>query len=343
MIKTLSYAGKNLAEFSMFFDSSKIYKKPLKQYSGYDIPNRSGKLYQPSNKYSNVIIEYQCYIRENFGENFTALINYLNSFDTYQRLEDTTDPLMYRMALFHIEVNANTGAFLKDGKFTLSFDCKPQTYYKSGEEWLNLPRTINNPSFMKARPLFRFENITQPFGVVANGTAVISYKNAVRMIINQTANGINFTANGTTLVVRKVGTPQETQMSIALGSSRLAAGQYRLTAASYGTLQVKAGSTVLSTGGTFTLSETTSVTVYYVITPTSDMPSITNVSLLLMPLGTLYIDCELMDCYIVYNGVAYSHNETVELPADYIELGESTELLITGGATGYIAPRWWRL
>lgn len=343
MMYELYYAGKPLSEFGLVWDNKRIFDKPKKLYTKYDIPARNGDLIEPNNKYENVQIAFRCFIATDYKNNINKLVNYLNSFDTYQRLENTMEPDVFRMGVFHSAVEPTTGDFALSGWVNITFDCMPQAFFKSGEDWINLPRTIENPSYMKARPLFKFENITAPFTVAANGTTIIQYTSAVRMVTSRTENGLAFVANGTTLTVRKVGTPQEIEMFIPLGSARLAPGQYRFVGASYGTLKVQSGGTVISTGGTFTLTETTQVNVIYTITPTASMPAVITNTLLLMPLGTLYVDCGLMDCYMVNGDTAYSHNESIDLPADYIELGESTRITTTGNPTCYIMPRWWRL
>lgn len=156
MRRELTYAGKPLSEFGVWVDNSKIYRKPMKRYTGYDIPARNGTLYQSDKKYDNVTMEFNCYIKKDFDTNFSNLVNYLNSFDTYQKLENSHNPNMFRLALFHEAVEVETGQFLKDGQFRLYFDCKPQEFYKSGETFQTIQRssstatgnpvTVENPS-----------------------------------------------------------------------------------------------------------------------------------------------------------------------------------------------------
>ena len=154
-MNTLTYAGTNLNTFGVWFDSSRKYKKPAKRYLGFDVPARNGTLYASEHKFDNVVIEYRCYIKENFATNYNNLINFLNSFDTYQVLENSVDNTVYRLALFHEELSVDTGQFLKDGQFSLFFDCKPQAFLKTGDTELEIqsetttktgnPITIDDP------------------------------------------------------------------------------------------------------------------------------------------------------------------------------------------------------
>ena len=142
-MNTLTYAGTNLNTFGVWFDSSRKYKKPAKRYLGFDVPARNGTLYASEHKFDNVVIEYRCYIKENFATNYNNLINFLNSFDTYQVLENSVDNTVYRLALFHEELSVDTGQFLKDGQFSLFFDCKPQAFLKSGETEITIENLVN--------------------------------------------------------------------------------------------------------------------------------------------------------------------------------------------------------
>ena len=137
-MNTLTYAGTNLNTFGVWFDSSRKYKKPAKRFLGFDVPARNGNLYASEHKFDNVVIEYRCYIEKDFATNYNNLVNFLNSFDTYQVLENSVDSTVYRMALFHEELSVDTGQFLKDGQFSLFFDCKPQEFLKTGDVEQNI-------------------------------------------------------------------------------------------------------------------------------------------------------------------------------------------------------------
>lgn len=710
MRSELNYAGKNLSEFGMWFDNSKVYKKPAKRFMGYDIPARNGTLYQSENKFNNVVIEFDCFIKDNFDQNYHDLVNFLNSFDTYQKLINSYNTDMFRMALFHEAIEVDTGQFLKDGRFKLFFDCKPQEFYTDGsqferiiphydiytgnpaklvnegessvislrvalepiqagsgepspsnvrpisghtsasvtrtgknllqinnnvsntythngvtytfdrdsqgnllsitangtatggnsyviisvftnmqylvglgkpiklsgasneggrarlqwwnyngneatagdngngssafiptstagnvaiqvsvnetvhnavykpmilladetdrtyepyqgntytidlngtvyggtvdlatgvltvthgfvtfdgspdESWglqgdgrrcgigawlpnckvvegtnrtigalsnlyeeknpsatwaseigfsieangtlvvrqfttntmttdsfkaflqsnpmqicypLQTPQTVQltaqqislltginyisssdevtvttstplilkNPSPMTAKPVFKFNNITAPFTVSANGETVISFQNAIRLVRGGIVNNMFFNATGTNLIMQKQGTPNYEETSFLINSGWLPAGRYFLATMPIGNLEVTSmdGTHLYSSGGTFTLSDITQVKVWYVITPDASTPQNFNYPIYLRPLGTLYVDSELMDCYMLDGNTAYSFNECVSLPKDFLQLDERTVMTMTSGAVGFIAPNWWRL
>lgn len=137
-MRTLTYAGVDFAEFKCWWDGSQVFRKPNKIVNRYQIPYRNGDLIRSTEAFENVEISFNCFIKEDYEENYSNLVNYLNSFDSYQRLETSAEPSIYRMALLHAVIEPETGQFLKDGRFTLTFDCMPQEWLKSGENEMSI-------------------------------------------------------------------------------------------------------------------------------------------------------------------------------------------------------------
>lgn len=129
----LVYAGKNLAEFGLTWDNKQLFDKPQAVYEKYEIPQHNGDYLINQGKYKNVQISYRCYIDLNFRDNYSNLINYLNSFSGYQRLENTLEPDTYRMAAFIADVTPDVGDFTLTGWVVLNFECMPQEFLKTGE------------------------------------------------------------------------------------------------------------------------------------------------------------------------------------------------------------------
>lgn len=137
-MRTLTYAGVDFAEFKCWWDGSQVFRKPNKIVNRYQIPYRNGDLIRSTEAFENVEISFNCFIKEDYEENYSNLVNYLNSFDSYQRLETSAEPSIYRMALLHAVIEPETGQFLKDGRFTITFDCMPQEWLKSGEAEMSI-------------------------------------------------------------------------------------------------------------------------------------------------------------------------------------------------------------
>ena len=174
----ITFDNKPFSDFNTFEDESQLYGTPSKDSTFYSIPGKSGDLEIFNNRYLNKELSVNCFIRENFGENYSNLINFLYSSDGYKRFETSVDPDVYRMASFVSEIEPDTGSFLKYGQFTLTFNFKPQKWLKMGEIGIDLSssQTIFNPTNFTALPLFEVVgtgtlNINSSTLVLANNTS----------------------------------------------------------------------------------------------------------------------------------------------------------------------------
>lgn len=155
MYDILTFNGVSFFDFRTYYSSSEIFGTPEKQVEFFEIPGRSGDLSISQDRFKNKVIPYNCFIRENFVDNFNNLMNFLLAQEGYQRLENTKEPDVYRMAQYINELEPDTGAFLKYGSFTLNFNCKPQKWLKTGETPIpvNDSITVINPTYYNAKPL----------------------------------------------------------------------------------------------------------------------------------------------------------------------------------------------
>ena len=153
----LTFNNKAFSDFNVFWDGSKLFDTPQKDITFYSVPGKNGDLSISNNKYNNVVIDVNCFIRTNFVDNYNDLMNYLLAQDGYCRFENSKEPDIYRMGQFVDAIKPKTGAFLKYGSFTLKFNFKPQKWLKSGETGINITSTsvIENPTLMDAKPLIK--------------------------------------------------------------------------------------------------------------------------------------------------------------------------------------------
>lgn len=182
----LTFGGKSFSDFNTFWDGSQVFVKPEKKYNIYDVPGRNGALTASGKYYGNVTVSFNCFIRQDFKKNYSQLIDYLNSFDGYQRLETTTEPDIFRMAVFHSSVEPKTGAFNHYGQFTLQFDCMPQQFLKIGENPIsvgrNVVKTINNPTYQASRPIIKVGSGVGSFTI--NGEEIVVNSSQGNVIVD---------------------------------------------------------------------------------------------------------------------------------------------------------------
>lgn len=157
---TITYNGKDFADFNVYIDGSKAFGSPEKDYEIIEIPGRNGGLSIFNNRFKDIEVSIPCYIRQNFVENYRHMMEYLNSVNGYQRFETSKEPEYFRRALFLGAVEPSPGQFNKTGRFTLNFRLNPQRWLKSSEEWIDLTDVpsyhFDNPTNMGAKPIFRF-------------------------------------------------------------------------------------------------------------------------------------------------------------------------------------------
>ena len=102
-------------------------------------------------------IPYNCGIIRNFDDVYTGFMNALLSDPGYHRLEDSYHPDIYRMAALTKIEKPGLHQLNRDGAFTLSFDCRPQSFLKIGETPIEFTAdgTVWNPTPFASRPLLR--------------------------------------------------------------------------------------------------------------------------------------------------------------------------------------------
>lgn len=173
---TLTFNGKNIADFSATWDGSKLFDSPEKDVEFISVIGRNGDLSVSNGRYRNIEIEVPIFIRKDFKANFNALTSFLLAQDGYCRLETSEEPGTYRMAQFVRSIKPQTGSFNIAGKATLVFNCMPQKFLKRGNAPIEVSGSLvlENPSYQVALPKFEVQ-----------GTGTIGINDsAVRLKVN---------------------------------------------------------------------------------------------------------------------------------------------------------------
>lgn len=173
-VNSVIFGGVNLeGVFNIKVDQSKIFKIPERDYDTIEIPGRNGDLLISNNRFKNVIIPVDCFIRSSFPGVYRAAIARLIKLEGYQKLIFPQDSGHYRMAFLQTAIEPETGSFNKSGKFTLYFNCKPQRFRDDGDNpisyrnWNEIEgdtvtdqvvtvTQIENVGSYDAKPLIRF-------------------------------------------------------------------------------------------------------------------------------------------------------------------------------------------
>lgn len=136
---------------------------PTRKADVYQIPGRSGDLVVDQNAFSNIVQEYEVFVKggtEGFQARATAIARWLLGASGYQQLRDEYDPTIYREARYVGGVSF-LNALNKYGQATLTFDCKPQRFPIDEEIITGLiGQTFTLPTVTDAMPGYPLLTIT---------------------------------------------------------------------------------------------------------------------------------------------------------------------------------------
>ena len=154
------FDGKSSMDFGLYISGDKTFNGPERNISKVSIPGRSGDLIFEDGSYKNQDYSYYCFLAYDLDHKARELRSYLLSRQGYCRLEDDYHPEEYREAVFKGPIDFDVH-LLTAGETTLTFDCKPQRYLKSGEleSYMDKKKTsameLYNPTYFNAKPLIR--------------------------------------------------------------------------------------------------------------------------------------------------------------------------------------------
>lgn len=174
IFKAFTFDGESSRDYGVYITGSAVFNAPERDVEMISIPGRDGAFAQDRGRFSNIEVTYPAglfgFTEEDFAEGVSDLRNWLASKKGYVRLEDDYNPDEYRLAVYKsgLEVDLAT---LKSGEFSLTFDCKPQRYLKSGETAIEVEDgdTITNPTLFESRPMLEVDG----YGAISlNGETV---------------------------------------------------------------------------------------------------------------------------------------------------------------------------
>lgn len=156
----IMFNGQNLGDWGLHISGDKTFGAPERDVEEVEVPGRDGTLTYDKGRFKNYTLEYDAGIVSDSASDFDAKIAklraYLCSNYGYKRLEDTYHPDQYRMAKFVGGLDPEVTQ-LMGGSFTLSFDCKPQRFLKSGEKTYTLTASgsLYNLTEYNSKPIVR--------------------------------------------------------------------------------------------------------------------------------------------------------------------------------------------
>ncbi len=153
-------------DLGLIIQAPPVYTFPSKDLSTEHVPGRNGDLIIDNKSYNNVDRVYSIASVFRPGTGFIAnsqkIIEWLTSAKGYCRLEDSYDPLVYRLAEYQAN-NSLTNYYDQATAMNVTFNCKPQRYLKDGEKEVDFTGSeivLENPTKEISLPYITISDIT---------------------------------------------------------------------------------------------------------------------------------------------------------------------------------------
>ena len=174
------WGGEASDDLGMVISEAPAFDKPTKRTDVFTVPGRNGSILFQDGSFEDVTRSYKVWIAErtaNLADRVNALTAWLYSKSGYTRLEDHFEPDVYMLA-YYSGNNDISNELTQYGETTLTFTCRPERFYKSGEDAISVTNgdTLTNLTRFTSKPIIHIE---------ASGT------------VNVTINGVTITATVT--------------------------------------------------------------------------------------------------------------------------------------------------
>lgn len=156
--KGFTFDGVDSKDFGVYISDTGAFNAPERDVEMIEIPGRNGAYALDKGRFSNIEVTYNAFVATDSESDYisgvNALRNALCSRKGYCRLEDEFNPNEYRKAVYKSGLKVSS-VNDKAGEFTITFDCQPQRYLKSGETAISVESggAITNPTLFNASPM----------------------------------------------------------------------------------------------------------------------------------------------------------------------------------------------
>lgn len=174
--KQLYFDSESSGSYGLYITGEGVFNAPERDAEFVTIPGRNGEFLLDHGRFENIEITYPagCFgnTEGDFADNIAAIRAWLCSKRGYVRLEDDYNPNEYRLAVYKSGLEVSP-ALLRAGEFSITFECMPQRFLKSGEvaETMALAiDSISNPTEFPSRPMLEVTGYGQ---MTINGWPVV--------------------------------------------------------------------------------------------------------------------------------------------------------------------------
>ena len=178
------YGGESSSDYGMVVAEAPAFERPTRKTTVYNVPGRNGAVIFQDDAWEDVTRSYNVWAAEGFdslAEKVNAFEAMLNSMKGYQRLEDSFEPDVFRLA-YYSGGNDFTNSMTQYGEATITFTCRPERFLTSGEHIVAVTNgeKLINPTRFTSKPLIHIEGtgtITVAIGGNTISASVTDYIN----------------------------------------------------------------------------------------------------------------------------------------------------------------------
>lgn len=155
------YGGETSSDYGIVVSEVPSFDKPNRRANVFPVQGRNGSVIFQDGSFDDVTRSYKVWLDEdnnNLADKVNAVSGWLYSKTGYQRLEDSFEPDVFRLAYYNGSGNVSNELMIY-GETTLSFVCRPERFLKTGEETTTVSNgdKLNNPTRFDAKPLIHIE------------------------------------------------------------------------------------------------------------------------------------------------------------------------------------------
>ena len=121
--------------FGLFIGGQKTFNAPERDINLVSVPGRDGDVLYDNGRFKNVDVSYNIVLlnSKNSDETIKNIRNWIYADTGYLRIEDTYHPDEYRLGVKSKNIEFELYNLNKFGKSTITFNCQPQRFKKSGD------------------------------------------------------------------------------------------------------------------------------------------------------------------------------------------------------------------
>lgn len=155
------YGGEASDDYGIVVSEAPAFERPVRKTQIFNVPGRNGSILFQQNAFEDVTRTYHVWVSEgidNLVDKVNAISAWLMSKTGYQRLEDSFEPDMFRLA-YYSGGNEFSNRMLMAGEGDISFTCRPERFYKDGEHEVSVSNgdKLVNVTKFASKPLIHIE------------------------------------------------------------------------------------------------------------------------------------------------------------------------------------------